>query len=330
MEIKDLISVVIPVYNVEQYLQECVDSVLAQTYQNFEIILVNDGSTDTSGELCDYYGKKDSRIQVIHQNNQGLSCTRNNGFKKAKGKYVYFLDSDDWIVSNALERLITTAIEESADVVFFDASSFIDGKPEQKIKQRYLRQHEYKKDLGLNIFEKMQRYKEFHSAVQLLFINREYMERENILFEPNIIYEDMLFTFELLCKAKGVVGLREALYHRRYRENSIMTSKKSGRNYISACTVYEKVNDLAKEMEISKLKLAQEYISRCAFNALNYYKAMEKDEQRLYKKSYGDLKQSILRDNAYENRALKMRCYGTVLWFIYKVYEKTVICLRGK
>ena len=110
MENQALISVIIPVYNVEEYLCECVDSVLVQTYQNFEIILVDDGSTDSSGRICDEYAEKDSRISVIHQENRGPSKTRNTGLNNANGKYIYFLDSDDYIENNALELLVVIAI----------------------------------------------------------------------------------------------------------------------------------------------------------------------------------------------------------------------------
>ena len=137
MEQQELISVIIPVYNVEKYLRECIDSVLNQSYQNLEIILVDDGSTDSSGEICDEYEKQDIRIRVIHQKNQGLSGARNTGFQNANGEYVYFLDSDDWIVPEAIKCLVKRAEEESADVVFFEAFSFEDGKPEQTTTKGY-------------------------------------------------------------------------------------------------------------------------------------------------------------------------------------------------
>jgi glycosyltransferase involved in cell wall biosynthesis len=126
MEAKGLISVIIPVYNVEKYLRECVDSVLSQTYKSYEIILVDDGSTDGSGEICDEYIDGHSQVKVIHKANGGLSDARNTGLKNAKGEYVYFLDSDDYIVPDAFQKLINISIKEQSDFVFFDASSFLD------------------------------------------------------------------------------------------------------------------------------------------------------------------------------------------------------------
>ena len=111
-----LISVIVPVYNVERYLAECVDSILGQTYGNLEIILVDDGSTDGSGIMCDQYAQKDARIHVIHQKNQGLSSARNTGLDMAQGEWIAFVDSDDWLEPNTYEVLLQMAKENKATI----------------------------------------------------------------------------------------------------------------------------------------------------------------------------------------------------------------------
>ena len=123
-----LVSVIIPVYNVEKYLRECLDSVLAQTYKNIEVILVDDGSTDSSGHICDEYLNVDDRIKVIHQQNAGLSEARNHGYDFATGVFVYFLDSDDWIQEETLSSLTQRIQDTNADIVFFDSKSFEDSE----------------------------------------------------------------------------------------------------------------------------------------------------------------------------------------------------------
>ena len=110
------ISVIIPVYNVEKYLSDCVESVLRQTYTDLEIILVDDGSKDASGRICDDYAKQDLRVRVIHKQNGGLSSARNAGIESANGQYLYFLDSDDWIAENAIELLYEAIKNTQSDL----------------------------------------------------------------------------------------------------------------------------------------------------------------------------------------------------------------------
>lgn len=120
-----LVSVIIPVYNVKEYLIECVESVLEQSYQNLEILLIDDGSFDGSSEICDVYMSIDNRIKVIHQENVGLSATRNLGIAYATGKFVYFLDSDDFICYDTIEVCVSKICETESDFIFFDAISFV-------------------------------------------------------------------------------------------------------------------------------------------------------------------------------------------------------------
>ena len=110
------ISVIVPVYNTEKYLHRCIDSILAQTYTDFELLLINDGSTDESGEICDEYAKKDSRIVVIHKVNEGVSIARNTGIKRSSSKYITFIDSDDYIANDMIEQLYIALHNTESDI----------------------------------------------------------------------------------------------------------------------------------------------------------------------------------------------------------------------
>ena len=113
-----MISIIVPVYNTETYLRRCIDSILAQTFTDFELLLIDDGSTDGSGAICDEYAQKDSRVRVFHKENTGVSATRNLGIEKSKGEYLIFIDSDDyWIDNNSLEQLYVTATNNDLDIV---------------------------------------------------------------------------------------------------------------------------------------------------------------------------------------------------------------------
>lgn len=324
METKGLISVIIPVYNVEKYLRECIDSVLSQTYKNYEIILVDDGSTDASGKICDEYAEKYDCISVIHKENSGPSPTRNKGIACARGEYIYFLDSDDYIVPAVFEKLVHIAENEDADIVFFDGYSFADPEGAFNIRQGYMRSEKYKTDSGYNVLTELNKNKDFHCAIYLMLIRRALLSENNVFFlEKAYCSEDMLFTYQLYCVANRVAQCPEVLYHRRYRQNSIVTSQKSARHFLSYKLVYEEIKKFSEKTDRIKDKTAKAFVVRCAFNALDTYLRISKAEKKEHREIYLSLKESILKDNAYGDRALKMRCYGKVFWFVYKMFEKT-------
>lgn len=321
MENLPLISVIIPVYNVEKYLEECVESVLTQTYKNIEIILVDDGSTDSSGKICDSYALQNSNVQVIHQLNAGLSDARTAGLKKAIGKYVYFLDSDDYIAAEALEKLCMIAENDSSDIVFFDAHSFLD-ESDEEIRQNYKRNNIYNAKNGIEIFEEMQKNGEFHSSVPLMLIKKDLFLVNNLNFISDIYYEDMAFTFEALCLAKKVSQCPECLYFRRYRKNSIMTSKKNIKYFDSTVILYKHLLQFVENNKLYENVAVKKYIARISYNVFNNYDALSKNDQRTVSKIFSEIKKDILKNNAFGDTALKLKCYNNVLWFIYKAIKK--------
>ena len=307
MENQPLVSVIIPVYNVEEYLRECVDSVIGQTYKNLEIVLVDDGSTDSSGKICDEYLEKDERVAVIHQKNGGLSQARNKGFSESDGKYVYFLDRDDYISENTLGTLVEIAEKDNSDIVFFDAVSFAD-TDDFEVSQNYIRKNKYKTDNGYAVFSEMSKTKEFHSAVPLLFIKSAFLLESGVSFISGILYEDMVFTYQLFCKAAVVSQCTDALYHRRYRKNSIMTSSKSGKHFTSCVSVYSANADFTKQISKTNVSAAHGFVCRCAFNIFNVYEKLSKSDKKSCKTELKKAKKDILQNKAFGDTALKMRC----------------------
>ncbi len=223
------VSVIIPVYNVENYLEECVQSVIKQTCGEIEIILVDDGSTDSSGKMCDDYAADDERIKVIHKINGGLGSARNTGIEASKGEYLLFLDSDDFLDRDAIRILYKTAKENDLDMVLFEAESFIDG--------------EVSDDVFIGDY---QTYKEHINEVMsgeecLAFSlhNRDYLVSNcmrlyarriaTFRYNEDIVHEDEdigIYTFLL---SDRVMRLDKPFYKRRYRAGSIMTGTNTAR-----------------------------------------------------------------------------------------------------
>lgn len=223
------VSVIIPVYNVEKYLRECLDSIVNQTLREIEIICVDDGSTDGSPEILREYGERDCRITIISQENRGISSARNHGADIASGEYFYFMDSDDILERDALSRLYQLSEEKSLDVLYFDGESFFETEELKEIKKNYITYYARKGDYsrvmtGPQMLHEMIAMDEYRSSLCLQFISSVHYRQENLRFEEGIIGEDNIFTFQCIMPAHRVYHMKEAFFHRRVRENSVMTS----------------------------------------------------------------------------------------------------------
>ena len=223
------VSVIIPVYNVEKYLRECLDSIVNQTLREMEIICVDDGSTDGSPEILREYGEKDCRITIISQENRGISSARNHGADIASGEYFYFMDGDDILERDALSRLYQLSEEKSLDVLYFDGESFFETEELKEIKKNYITYYARKGDYsrvmtGPQMLHEMIAMDEYRSSLCLQFISSVHYRQENLRFEEGIIGEDNIFTFQCIMPAHRVYHMKEAFFHRRVRGNSVMTS----------------------------------------------------------------------------------------------------------
>lgn len=200
------ISIITPVYKAERYLTRCIESLLAQTHTNFELILVDDGSPDSSGAICDRYASKDSRIKVIHKENGGVSSARQCGIDNATGTYTIHVDPDDWADPTMLERLYNKAIAADADIVICDYYSHRKGKT------RRISQHPA--SVGSKALLRQYLRQELHGSLCNKLIKRELYTRYNVSFPKEITrWEDLYVVCTILTHSVKVAYLAEAFYH---------------------------------------------------------------------------------------------------------------------
>ena len=230
------VSVIIPAYNVEKYLPECLDSVLAQTHQDLEVIAIDDCSPDRCGEILDEYAARDDRVQVIHlPENRGQGYGRNRGLERAVGKYVYFLDSDDVIEPDALGELTELADRDRLDAIFFDSRDIYESEELKKVYKSpfTLRKGTYRDAVyaGKDLFDDFIRQGEWTCYPQRIFWNREFLLREGIRYPEDNMHEDEFFAFAGILAAAQVRYVRKAYFTLRIRPDSVMTSEAGPKNF---------------------------------------------------------------------------------------------------
>ena len=323
---KGLISVIIPVYNVEKYLRECLDSVLAQTYTCYEVIMVDDGSTDSSGAICDEYAAKDGRFRVIHKENGGASTARNAGLANVSGEYVFFLDSDDRIVPEAFEKLYHAAVSEKADFIFAEAET-IDDSSERSSTKNYSYRKKYPSGAPYLMMREMSAHREFHVVIWNILFSSDFLKKQELRFQEGIIYEDLILSYQIYALAVKAAHLHECVYYRRLRENSVMTSRKTEKNFISAMRVYDAVSVFSDSLRMERRNDA--HVVRCAFNALNDFGALNANDKKKHKAEYKRLKADLRAHGYFGSDSLRYRCRGKSLWAAYKAIEKLFIGQRN-
>lgn len=215
IEMNKIVSVIIPVYKVEHYLSRAVDSVLKQTYQHLDIVLVDDGSPDRCGKICDEYALMDSRVRVIHKNNGGLSSARNAGLEIAIGEYILFVDSDDIIHPHMIERLLKVAEMEKCDIVQCSFFRFDSDIPKEQVTDR------------TKLISKYEALERIDNAVYMAAWNKIYKKELflNIRFPEGKIHEDVGCTYRLFYASKRIAIVLDELYGYFVNPDSITTSK---------------------------------------------------------------------------------------------------------
>ena len=278
MEIeKEKISVIIPVYNVEKYLKRCLDSVINQTYKNLEIILVDDGSTDNSGKICDEYAKNDKRIIVIHKENGGVSVARNIGLDICTGDYVNFIDSDDWIDLKFFKKLYDNLLKSHADISCCD---YIRTEKYKNLKKEFLNYMDY---YGENILE-VYLEKELTSPCNKLYKKELW---QNIKFPANKTNEDICTIFKIFLKSKIVIYTEEKLYYYYKHSDSTIKSKFSNKN-LDLLDAWQEVVRLSKKYPDNIQRLAKFRLKKAYFSLLGViaYYGMENTQENIEIKNY--------------------------------------------
>ena len=273
-----LVSIIVPIYNVEQYLPACLDSLVNQTLRDIEIICVNDGSPDNSADIVRKYMQADSRIKLIEQENRGLSGARNAGLKVAKGEYVYFMDSDDWLEHDAMDVCYQKAIRGNVDVVLFDALSFVDGveKCSEEIQNDYdrskrLQSYANQAMPAKQLFKQMVQTGAMRASAWLNFICRDLLVKNGLNFEDGLIHEDELFTPQLYALANTMMYIPRIFFHRRVRPGSIMTTRKVEQEVETYDFIIKQLWDVAKQYNcvnryivLKRLFLLSTYVTKIA------------------------------------------------------------------
>jgi glycosyltransferase involved in cell wall biosynthesis len=314
-------SIIIPVYNVKQYLWDCLNSVVAQTYPDYEVICVNDGSTDGSLAILEEFQQKYNQITVITQPNKGLSAARNAGIQVAKGDYLFFLDSDDWIESNSLEILAQK--QEGEDLLCFNGRRFFeDGgaeEPDAGITDTNLSGWEYYNKYVLVL-------RKFHFVCSVLRLyRREYLLQNKLFFEEGIFHEDNLFTPFACYYARKVKVIPDCLYVYRIREGSITTT-----------VSFKRIEDLLQvDNKLGAFFNAIDFIEKSRLNrvlATDYLYAFSAKNRQLFGNKDRELKTII----NWKMFSTVVRTYPHRLYYylicihpvLYRVSENIIIRLR--
>ncbi len=267
MELKTKISIVVPIYKVEHELNRCVKSLLGQTYENIEIILVDDGSPDHCPEMCDKFAELDNRVRVIHKRNGGLSDARNVGLKAASGEYILYVDSDDYIEFDSCERLMKAKNDEDIDIVVGNAIM-------EKIDGNELLNHSATPEgityTSKEFVEQAIKANQWYAPACYNMYRKEFLLENNLYFEKGIYFEDVQMLPRVFLAASTIRCMNGVFYHYIVRDNSIMTSEKKDFTKIrDSINIYEQWFNLFKKVDDTELQrylygvLIKYYISNC-------------------------------------------------------------------
>ena len=247
------LSIIVPIYNSEKYLKKCIESILCQSYKDFELILINDGSTDNSIEICKHYVKKDSRVNLVNKKNTGSSDTRNIGINQSKGKYISFIDSDDWIEANMLDHKINLAKKYNLDMVIsgicfdkVDSSGNIISTINNYNDVLWLNKNEVRSNI-INIFPNAL----INSSCNKIY-KSELIKSNKIKFKSTEIGEDTLFNIDIIKEINTIGIIHNSYYHyMKYENNNTLTTKIIDNAYDKYIYIHKEIIELFSSWNIT-------------------------------------------------------------------------------
>lgn len=285
---KPVVSILIPAYSAAAYLPQCLDSILKQTYRDLQVVIVDDGSKDNTLEVCREYAEKDARIEVYHQENQGVAATRNHLLDKVKGDYVLFVDADDWIELDMVEYLTSLAVDYESEMVMCDRV-INDEKPSgREVEINILQQEEAIRDFLYHDY--------FVGSLWNKLLSRSLLHNER--FHRGISYgEDALFCWRVLQKVNNVVVCNKQLYHYRMNEDSI-SHQSFGKKKLTGHQTWTIISEDVKkrwpqyaDLALGTFALQDMYLLRAASQSGYKHNSQTKELQNSVKKYYKQLKQ---------------------------------------
>jgi len=281
------VSIIIPFYNSGEWLRECLSSASSQTLKDIEIICVNDGSTDRSADIVSEHAEKDNRIVIVNQENKGVSEARNRGIETASGKYLFFLDSDDILSSDAVETLYKKMEERELELLVFNVRAVSDNsefeKKTSKLNATYYEREldESKECSGVEFLAYLTEESSYVATVYTMMMLRKFVDDCGLRFIPGILHEDEAFVFEAFLKACKVGCANRYLYQRRLREGSIMTRETRFVNVYGSYRVCKRIEALIKKADIPEHCIGSvfKHLSRLEKNAIEKYLSCSKEEK---------------------------------------------------
>lgn len=319
-------SIIVPIYNVENYLSDCLDSILSQSFRDFEVIGINDASTDNSYHILTDYANKYSNIRVINLiKNQGLSHARNMGMDIAKGKYLVFVDSDDMIATDMLKILWRNIKDEDIDLLYFNMDLLIETNwAKEKVREVEYTEFEgiYS---GIQMFVELYKNKQMKVEVCRQVYAKKFIEDNNLRFYEGILHEDNLFSFLCAMKAKKVKNINEKLYIYRQREGSIMSSineKRMESLMIVISEIYHywkenssilKIDDIIESYLLDLISVVKKY--RKYFPSHKKLNCGTRADQFLYDLLFSDSQQGYEYIDISEEQVAQIRKYGQIVIF---------------